>query len=163
MLSAPTSCLFGTSSDSCSNRWSPCTCHHSQGAERRSACRSNDASIAELAKSRAKQQRIQAVASEMNCTEVDPASIVSRGRRKARDSMQSVSQIKVSTWIVNMFLTPRAYVCEQYMSPRKKSLNSTGKTPASSNRHCDTLAEGQASKDNHTYIRPNEPKTAPMI
>jgi hypothetical protein len=33
-------------------------------------------------------------------------------------------------------LTPRAYVSEQNMSPRKKSLNSTGNTPARDRRHC---------------------------
>lgn len=33
-------------------------------------------------------------------------------------------------------LTPMAYVCEQYMSPRKKSRNSTGMKGERSNRNC---------------------------
>jgi hypothetical protein len=33
-------------------------------------------------------------------------------------------------------LTPRAYVREQNISPKKKSLNSTGNTPARDRRHC---------------------------
>lgn len=37
-------------------------------------------------------------------------------------------------------LTPMGYVREQYISPRKKSLNSTGYRPASSNRNFGLLA-----------------------
>ncbi len=39
-----------------------------------------------------------------------------------------------------MLLTLVAYVKEQYMSPKKKSLNSTGYNPANSKRHWGTLA-----------------------
>lgn len=37
-------------------------------------------------------------------------------------------------------LTHMAYVKEQYMSPRKKSRNSTGYSPAKKRRHCEVLA-----------------------
>lgn len=60
-------------------------------------------------------------------------------------------------------LTPNAYVCEQYMSPKKKSRNSTGKSPARSNRHCDKSVNSPWAIQRNTDVGPDEPESAAMV
>jgi hypothetical protein len=59
-------------------------------------------------------------------------------------------------------LTPRAYVSEQNMSPKKKSLNSTGKKPASSKRHYICQHKDHISED-VTHVRVGKPQTTAVV
>ena len=59
-------------------------------------------------------------------------------------------------------LTPRAYVSEQNMSPKKKSLNSTGKKPASSKRHYICQHKHHIS-EGVTHVRVGKPQTTAVV
>lgn len=48
--------------------------------------------------------------------------------------------------------TPIKYVCEQYMSPRKKSRNSTGYSPARSSLNYERSAGEEQLERSSTYV-----------
>ena len=93
---------------------------------------SNVEYIAMHARCQAPSKKSLEVVNGSNCIDPDYSSHSHIDKKTAQDSEDLISKV-----IVRILgkLTPMEYVREQYISPRKKSLNSTGYKPASSNRN----------------------------
>ena len=72
-----------------------------------------------------------------NCIDPGYSSHSHIDKKTAQGSGNIISKVMVR---ILGILAPIEYVREQYISPRKKSLNSTGYRPASSNRNFELLA-----------------------
>ena len=97
--------------------------------------RNIDADIARHAIFQVRSRRILGGENGPNYTRLDCSSAPHTGKRIAQDSdSQSATMVVKGTNVI--VLTPMAYVCEQYISPKKKSRNSTGYNPASNSLNC---------------------------
>lgn len=95
-----------------------------------------------------------------NYIELDYANDVRIGRKIARYSEYSVSDQRATR--KKDIPTLVIYVREQYMSPKKKSRNSTGYNPARSKRHYKSSAMDRGQKGGGTHMRIDKPSSTSM-